>query len=130
VPEGRAPRDPHAPGLRAQGALRQRRLHDAHRAALARRERRRAADALPPRRDAGVPLPLPLAGELGGLLGQPLRAAPRDVGLLPAAPPRASRDDQGRHARLMRRASRLLALLVAGAAFTQNATFTQKTATR
>ena len=58
-------------------------------------ERRRAAHALRAHRDAGVPVPLPLAGQLGGVLGQPLRAAPRDVGLLPAAPPRPPRDREG-----------------------------------
>ena len=35
---------------------------------------------------------------LGGLLGQPRRPAPRDVGLLPAAAARAPRHDQGRQA--------------------------------
>ena len=102
LPQGRAPGRPHPPRLRPQGAVRQRRVHHAHRAAQAAGERRAAAVPLPPRRDAGVPLPLPLAGELGRVLGQPLRAAPRDVGLLPAAPPRPPRDDQGRQAVLSR----------------------------
>ena len=53
---------------------------------------------LPPRRDARAALPLPLAAALGGLLGQPRRPAPRDVGLLPAAAARAPRHDQGRQA--------------------------------
>src|SRR5205823_1534543 len=98
VPEGRASGGANAPGVGPQGALRQRRLHHAHRAARTLGERRGAAVPLSPRRDAGVPVPLPLAGELRRLLGQPLRAAPRHVGLLPAAPPRPPRDDQGRPA--------------------------------
>jgi hypothetical protein len=53
-------------------------------------------DAVAPRRDAGIPVPLPLAEEFGGVLGQSLRPAPRDVGLLPAAPPRLPRHDRGR----------------------------------
>src|SRR6185436_4550800 len=73
-----------------------------HRAAQARGERRAVAVPLPPRRDAGVPLPIPVAGELGRVLGQPLHAAPRHEGLLPAAPPRPSRDHQGRQALLPR----------------------------
>ena len=67
-------------------------------AAQAQRERRAAGDALPPHRDAGVPVPLQVAAELGRLLGQPLRPAPRDVGLLPAPPLRPPRDGEGRQA--------------------------------
>jgi hypothetical protein len=89
-------KDPDASGVRTQGALRESRLHHQDRAAEAPRERRAAAAPLSPHRGAGVPVPLPLAGELGGVLGQPLRAAPRDVGLLPATTPRPSRDDPGR----------------------------------
>src|SRR5207253_1495998 len=72
----------------------------AHRPALAYGERRAAGISLSARGDAGVPLPLPLAGELRGLLGQPLRPTPRDVGLLPAAAPRPPRDHQRRQALL------------------------------
>src|SRR4029434_10291309 len=73
-----------------------------HQAAQAAGERGGTAVPLPPRRDAGIPLPVSLAGELGRVLGQPLHAAPRDVGLLSAAPPRPSRDDQGCQALLSR----------------------------
>ena len=41
---------------------------------------------------AGVPVPLPLAAKLRGVLGQPLGAALRAVGLLPALAARLSRD--------------------------------------
>ena len=95
-----------------EGALREQRLHDAHRPAQAAGERRDAAVSLPPHRDAGVPVPLPLAGALHRVLGQPLRPAPRHVGLLPAAAARASRDGPGRQAllsRLGRATSRRLA---------------------
>ena len=62
-PKAEHPVDPHAPRLRAQGALRQPRLHHAHRAAQAQRRATRVLrDALPSHRDAGVPVPLPLAG--------------------------------------------------------------------
>ena len=85
-----------------QGALRQSRLHLAHPAAPPQRERRAAGDALPPHRDAGVPVPLQVAAELGGVLGQPLRPAPRDVRLLPTPPLRPSRDGLRRQAVLSR----------------------------
>ena len=47
-----------------------------------------------------VPVPVPLAGELGGVLGQPLRPASRDVGLLAAYALRLPRDGSGRQAGL------------------------------
>ena len=70
---------------------------------LRERERRAARDALPPRRDAGVPVPLQVAAQLGGVLGQPLRPAPRDVRLFPAPPLRPSSDGLRRQAVLSRR---------------------------
>jgi hypothetical protein len=83
-------------GVKDEGKVFQ--LHDAHLPACAGGERRAAPDALPPRGDAGVPVPVPLAGAVGGVLGQPLRPAPRDVGLLPAAAARQSGDDPRRQA--------------------------------
>jgi taurine dioxygenase len=62
------------------------------------RERRASGDALPPHRDAGVPVPLQVAGELGGVLGQPLCPASRHVRLLPASPLRPPRDGVRRQA--------------------------------
>ena len=62
------------------------------------RERRAARDALPPLRDAGVPVPLRLAPQLDRLLGQPLGPASCDVGLLPAQAAGLSRHRQGRQA--------------------------------
>ena len=47
-----------------------------------------------------VPMPLPLAGELDRLLGQSLRPASRDVGLLAAHPFRPPGNGQGRPAGL------------------------------
>ena len=74
VPRGRPSGRAHPSGDRPQGAVRQPRLHHAHHGAAEARERRAARDAAAPRRDAGVPVPLPLAAPLGGLLGQSLRA--------------------------------------------------------
>ena len=45
---------------------------------------------------SAVPVPLPLARELDRVLGQPLRPAPRDVGLLAAHALRPPRHGQGR----------------------------------
>jgi alpha-ketoglutarate-dependent taurine dioxygenase len=87
-----------APRDGAARAIRQPRVHHAHRRAQARGERRRPPDAVPPRRDPGAPLPLPVGAPVHRVLGQPVRAAPRDVGLLPAAPARQPRDDPGRQA--------------------------------
>ena len=50
----------------------------------ARRGRRHPALSLRAHGEPAVPVPLPLARELHRLLGQPLRPAPRDVGLLAA----------------------------------------------
>ena len=82
----------------AQVPVRQPRLHQAHRGPEEARERRASGDAGAPLRDAGVPVPLPMGAALGGVLGQPLRHAPRDVRLSPARAPRPSRDHQGRQA--------------------------------
>src|SRR5437763_15015687 len=85
-------------GDRPQGPVRQPQLHDRDQGAEPARKRRSAGDAVPALRDAGIPMPLPLAARLGGVLGQSLRAAPRNVGLLPATPPRLSGHGQGRPA--------------------------------
>src|SRR4029453_2395017 len=66
----------------------------------AQRKRRAAGDALPAHRDAGVPVPLQVAEEFSGVLGQSLRPAPRNVRLLPAPPLRPSRDGGRRQALL------------------------------
>src|SRR3546814_396885 len=71
-------------GDAAQGGLRQQLLHDPHPGAEQKRERRGAEDALRACRGPDVPVPLPLAEELGRLLGQSLRPASGDVGLFPA----------------------------------------------
>ena len=65
--------------------------------------RERCAARLPVRahQAAAVPVPLPLAEELDRVLGQPLRAAPGDLGLLAGDSLRLSRHRQGRQARLM-----------------------------
>src|SRR5262249_41625605 len=51
----------------------------------------------------GIPGPVPLAAPFGRLLGQPLRPASRNLGLLPTDALRPPRDDQGRPAILSRR---------------------------
>ena len=81
-----------------QMPVHQPRLHQAHRGPEEARERRAAGDAAAPRRDAGVPVPLPLGPELRRLLGQSLRDAPRHVRLSPACAARPSRHHQGRPA--------------------------------
>ena len=53
-----------------------------------------------PRGKSAVPVPVPLAGEFGRVLGQPLRAASRDVGLLAAHPFGFPRHGRGRQAGL------------------------------
>ena len=83
---------------RAQGAVRQSRLHDTHHGLAQTRKRRAARDAGAPRRDAGIPVPLPLGHQLRRLLGQSLCAAPRDLRLSPAGAARPPRDYQGRQA--------------------------------
>ena len=52
----------------------------------ARRERRVLALPVRAHGEPAVPVPLPLAAEFDRVLGQPLRAAPGDVGLLAASP--------------------------------------------
>ena len=89
------------PGDGAEMPVHQPRLHQAHRGAEEARERRAAGDAGAPRRDAGIPVPLPLGQALRRLLGQSLRHAPRHVRLSPARAARPSRDDQGRPAVLI-----------------------------
>src|SRR5262249_15412377 len=50
--------------------------------------------------ESAVPMPLPLAAEFGRVLGQPLRPAPRPLGLLAPHPLGHARHDQGRQAGL------------------------------
>jgi len=83
-PARRASGDPHASGDRQEGTLRQPRLHHAHRRHSARRKRRRSRLPLPARRKSAVPVSLPLDRKCHRLLGQSLRPAPRNVGLLAA----------------------------------------------
>ena len=54
--------------------------------------------SLPARGKSAVPVPLPLDRERDRVLGQPLRPAPRDVGLLAAHPRRHAGDGEGRAA--------------------------------
>ena len=95
-PRGRAPGCPHPPGDRPERIVRQPELHHRDKGPEQTRKRRPPADAVPPLRDPGIPMPLPLAAEFGRVLGQSLRPAPRDVGLLPPAPPRLPRHGEGR----------------------------------
>ena len=60
-----------------------------------RRERRDAGLSLPARRKPAVPVPLPLDRKRHRVLGQPLRPAPRDVGLLAAHPFGHAGDGEG-----------------------------------
>ncbi len=73
------------PESAASPAVREQLLHDAHQRTLEVRERVAPRPSVPAHRDAGIPVPLPLAAPLGRVLGQPLHAASRDLGLLPAA---------------------------------------------
>ena len=68
----------------------------------ARRKRRHPGLSLRAHGQPAVPVPLPLAGEFRRVLGQSLRPASRDVGLLAAHAVRQPGDGQGRPARLMR----------------------------
>ena len=63
-----------------------------------RRERRHAGLSLPARGEPAVPVPLPLDRKRHRVLGQPLRPAPRDVGLLAAHKVRHAGDGEGRAA--------------------------------
>jgi alpha-ketoglutarate-dependent taurine dioxygenase len=74
----------HPSGHAQEGTLCESRLHPRPGRRAARRERRHPELPLPAHGEPAVPVPLPLAGELDRLLGQPLRPAPRDVGLLAA----------------------------------------------
>ncbi len=74
------------PGDGAQGALRQPGLYPLHQRHSARREQRRPALSLRAHGQPVVPVPLPLERERDRVLGQSLRPAPRDVGLLAAHP--------------------------------------------
>ena len=67
----------------------------------ARRERRDAGLSLPALRKPAVPVPLPLERKRDRVLGQSLRPAPRDVGLLAAHPRRHPRHREGRTAGLI-----------------------------
>ncbi len=89
---------PHAehPIVRTQGALRQFDVHDAHRRTAKEGARRHPWLLVRVRCAAAIPVPLPMAEELDGFLGQPLRAAPGDLGLLAADAFWVPRDDQGR----------------------------------
>ncbi len=83
-----------------QGPLRQSRLHLAHPATRASTRATRCWNALPPHRDAGVPVPLQVAAQLRWPLpGQSLRPAPRHVRLLPAPPVRPQGHGQRRQSR-------------------------------
>ena len=97
----RASGDPHASGDRQEGALCEPRFHPAHRRRAARRECGDPALPVGPCGEPAVPVPLPLAGELDRVLGQSLRAASCDVGLLAAHPLRPSRHGAGRQAGVM-----------------------------
>ena len=96
--ERRASGDPHPSGDRQEGALRQSRLHAAHHRHSARRERRDPRLSLPARGEPAVPVPLPLDRERDRVLGQSLRPAPGDVGLLAAHALGHAGDDPGRAA--------------------------------
>jgi taurine dioxygenase len=103
IPEGGFPRAAH-PVVRTHPVTGRKALyvngkfHDADQRAQQARKRRAVADALPARRDAGIPVPLSLATQFGRVLGQPLRPAPRAMGLLPASPARLPGHDRRRPA--------------------------------
>ena len=94
----RTPRGTHPSGDRQEGALRQSWLYPPHRRHPPRRERCHPRLSLPARREPAVPVPLPLDGKRHCVLGQPLRPAPRDVGLLAAHPLGHAGDGEGRTA--------------------------------
>src|SRR5712671_5720005 len=104
--ERRASGGAHPPGDGQQGALRQPRFYAPYRRHPQRRERRDAELSLSARGKSAVPVPLPLDRERDRVLGQPLRPAPRDVGLLAAHPRRHPRDGEGRTAGVRQVASR------------------------
>ena len=81
------------------------RLHPLHRRHPARRKRRRPALSVRAHGQPAVPVPFPLARELDRVLGQPLRAASRHVGLLAAHPLGFPGDRAGRPAGLSGRRS-------------------------
>jgi hypothetical protein len=84
-----------------EGALRQPRLHALPDRRPPRRERRHAGLSLPARGKSAVPVPLPLERKRHRVLGQPLRPASRDVGLLAAYARRHARDGEGGEAGLV-----------------------------
>ena len=97
----------HAPRDRPQGALRQLDLHPADSRRHREREPRAARVPVRARDQPPLPVPLPLAQELHRLLGQPVRPAPRDVGLLPGDPERNPRHGCGRSAVSLRSGTRV-----------------------
>ena len=102
-PRAEHPGGAHASGHGQEGALCQPRLHPLHRRHPARRERRHAGLSLPACGEPAVPVPLPLDRKRHRVLGQSLRPAPRDVGLLAAHTLRHAGDRQGRAAGVIRR---------------------------
>src|SRR5665213_3237360 len=91
----RSPGGAHSSGDRQEKPLRQQGLHALHQRHSARRKRGRAALPLRAYGKPAVPVPLPLVGEFDRVLGQPLRPAPRNVGLLAAHPLRQPGDGGG-----------------------------------
>ena len=69
-----------------KGALCQQGLYPPHHWHSARRERGHPRLSIRAHGEPALPMPVPLAGKLDRLLGQSLRPAPRDVGLLAAHP--------------------------------------------
>src|SRR5207248_10423173 len=82
-------------GAGQEGALRQPRVYARYRRHPARRERRHAGLSLPACGKPAVSVPFPLDRERHRVLGQPLRPAPRDVGLLATCKVRHARDGEG-----------------------------------
>src|SRR5262249_58128131 len=110
LPEGVAPGRSHASGDETQGAVRQWPLHHPYRWACTRGESCDPELSVRAQHARGIPGPVPLAAPFGRLLGQPLRPASRNLGLLPTDALRPPRDDQGRPAILSRRRAILVAV--------------------
>ena len=94
------PDGPYPSGYRSQGAVCQQRFYQANQGASARRKRWHSVHVICAYQKSQFSLSIPVAAELGRLMGQSLHPAHGSLGLLSADSPWHSSDHQGRSSHL------------------------------